>query len=172
MSDLTELFEVNSDQVLRFFFTSLKEENLPRNVTDTEVAYVAKILARYAQTSCKTGASTSRTLSDIFDKFVLPISPNQKFTRLTDPKVLETAGSQILFWVGFFRDQMYRKHNVTLYDQLGQLFYDQASNGSKGEKKETLRSVANNFPIWTMTCNALSKTLRDIPHLFNPDKTG
>ena len=50
MSDLTELFAVDSKQVLMFFFGYL-ENGIVLGATQAETLYVASILAHYALTS-------------------------------------------------------------------------------------------------------------------------
>ena len=171
MSDFTEFFKVNSEQAMRFFFNSLKDENLPGNVATIEVVYVASVLANYTQTSRYDSAvSTPATLSEVFDMFVLHGFSGQQSLGLIDAEDLEIAGSQTLLLAGFFRDQMRKRHNVEWYDQLGQSFYSRASNSSKGKKKEVLHLIASHFPIWIITCNNMSRTFRDRPYLLNPGK--
>ncbi len=167
MSDFSELLDVNSKQAICFFYESLLEE-VPTNIPATETLYVASILAHYAQTSRSDPShmSPSGSLFEILDNFVL-IELVDEGTALRDPGILETAGSQTLLLAGFFRDQMKKVHNVRWYDELGKGFFSRASS-SVGEKKKAilLRSVAENFPVWTSSCQKLSRNFRERPYLL------
>jgi hypothetical protein len=171
MSDLQELFGVNSEQVLRFFIDSLREEVLPAGIVDDELFYVASVLAHYAQTPCyDSGRVAAGSLSEVFDSFVLHGMSGQESTGLNDPEILEIAGSQALLFVGVFRDQMRKRHNVAWYDRLGQSFYNRASDYSPGRrKKEVLLRIAAHFPVWAQTCSGMSRRLRDNYYLLNGD---
>jgi hypothetical protein len=169
MSDLQELFGVNSEQVLKFFIDSLREEVLPTGIIDDELFYVASVLAHYAQTPrYDSGPITAGSLSEVFDVFVLRGMLGLESPGLTDPELLEIAGSQALLFAGVFRDQMRRRHNVAWYDRLGQSFYNRASDYSPGRrKKEVLQRIATHFPVWAQTCNEMSRRLRDNYYLLN-----
>lgn len=113
MGDFTELFEVNSTQVLKFFFDRLKEEIISREITGIETLYVASILAHYAQTPSNRNTSnedaTPVSLYDVLDSFVLPGLTIEGFSKLRDSKMFEVAGSHTLLLAGFFRDQAGRR---------------------------------------------------------------
>ena len=168
MSDLTELFSVNSEQALRFFAESLREEVLPVGVTGDEFLYVASVLAHYAQTPrYRSDSFLADNMSDLFEQFVLGGMTNEKSLVSTNPEILEVAGSQTLLFVGFFRDQTRRRHNVAWYDRMGQLFYSEAGSRSLSRKrKEMLGQIADHFPSWAVTCRNMSRTLRDNRYLL------
>lgn len=162
MSDFAELFGVNTEQNLRFFIESLQEVPLPNGASDDELFYVASVLAHYAIVSRFDQAYLSLgSLSEILDTFVLGglLRPEPLIT--SDAEILEIAGSHTLLLVGFFRDQMRRRHNVGWFDELGQSFYDKASDGSLGKKRAVLQRVAGHFPSWALTCNAMRRRFRD-----------
>ena len=164
LSDFSELFEVSSEQVLRFFFEHLGNEVASTGVAQIETLYVASILAHYAMTSRDDPRfmATSGSLYDILDTFVLSELTEEGNPGLKDPEILETAGSQTLLLVGFFRDQMKRKHNLGMYDNLGRSFFRRASNRFKEKRKvDLLRRVARHFPFWAMNCRNMSRNLRD-----------
>lgn len=162
MSDLQELFGVDSDQALRFFIDTLREETLPAGIVEDETFYVASVLAHYAQTP------SPGSLTEVFENFFLP-SISAELPVLTDPEILEVAGSQTLLLAGFFRDQIGRRHNARWYDQMGQTFYIRASDFSQGgRKKLLLQRMAEHFPVWAQTCSGLSRNLRRSYYLFHP----
>jgi len=159
---MDELFEelvgVNHVTAFKFFSQGLQSIAHIRGLRSEETAYVASILAHYAQTSCfdQSSMPCMTGLSGVFDQFVL-----QGFG-MSDAEILEIAGSQVLLFAGFFRDQMKHRHNVRWYDQLGQSFYEKASRYSRERKKsELLEHIAESFPTWTITCRNLSKKLRE-----------
>jgi hypothetical protein len=95
-------------------------------------------------------------LSEVFDTFVLHTFG------LSDAEILEIAGSQILLFAGFFRDQMSRRHNVKWYDQLGQSLYEKASHCSTNVKKRALFDrMSGSFPDWTIICRDMNRACRD-----------
>ncbi len=171
MGDLTELFAVDSKQALMFFFERLKD-GVSLGATQAEALYVASILAHYAQTSRSdtTCMPPAANLYDVLDNFVLPGLTAQGFSGLQDPEILETAGSQTLLLVGFFRDQMKRKHNLEWYDEIGSGFFGRASDRLRhGKKANLLRQVAQHFPMWAISCNNMSRTLREERYLLKLD---
>ncbi|OGI79129.1 hypothetical protein A3F19_00310 [Candidatus Nomurabacteria bacterium RIFCSPHIGHO2_12_FULL_37_29] len=153
-----ELLEVSSLTALNFFYVNLKEEVLTERVVDAETIYVASVLASYAQTSrhSMTSLPPMANLSEFFDNFVLGQGG------LRDPVLLENAGAQSLLLAGFFQDQMRYRHDVRWYGGLGGSFYRGASLYSKDKKRKTLfRRISRNFPVWTVTCRNLSRSLRE-----------
>jgi hypothetical protein len=158
MSEFGELLGVNTEQNLRFFIESLREEPLPQGASDDELFYVASVLAHYALVSRFDREYLSfGSPSEILDTFVLQGLLRQESHIAADSEMLEIAGSHTLLLVGFFRDQMQRRHNVRWYDQLGQSFYDKASDGSRGRKRAVLQSIAGHFPSWAQTCNTMRR---------------
>lgn len=166
--DITELLAVDSRQTLRFFFRYLENE-VASKVARAETLYVASILAHYAQTSrfdtsCMPLAGN---LYEVLDNFVIPGLTPEGAPGLQDPEILEVAGSQTLLLVGFFRDQMRRKHNLGFYDDLGRGFFGRASLRSHhGKKAQMLRQVAQHFPEWAISCCKMSRTLREERYLL------
>jgi hypothetical protein len=177
MGDLTELLGVNSDQATQFFFRYLNNEvasSTSSRVAQIETAYVASILAHYAQTSRYDPESMPPALSlhEILDSFVLPAMTNEGSIVLQDPEILEIAGSQTLLLVGFFRDQMNRRrHNLSWYDELGRSFYVRAASTFSGSEKksELLWRISEHFPDWARSCRNISRTIRDERYLLRLD---
>jgi hypothetical protein len=167
----TELFAVDSKQALTFFFERLKD-GVNLGATQAEALYVAGILAHYAQTSrsdttCMPPASN---LHEVLDNFVLPGLTADGYSGLQDPEILEAAGSQTLLLVGFFRDQMRRRYNLEWYDEIGSGFFARASDRLQhGKKANLLRQVAQHFPMWAVSCNNMSRTLREERYLLKLD---
>ncbi len=169
MGDLQELFGVNSEQALRFFIDSLREETLPVGIVEDETYYVASVLAHYAQTPRGNDSFVSPgNLAEVFESSFLPgIGADSPL--LTDPGILEIAGSQTLLLAGFFRDQIGRRRSADWYDWMGQSFYVRASDSLQiGRKKILLQRIAEHFPVWARTCQGLSRNLRDNYFLFHP----
>jgi hypothetical protein len=164
MDYFNDLLGVTSEQTLRFFFKCLQEEVTRKPVAQKETLYVASVLAHYAQTSRwdPNYMSPSGSLYDILDNFVLPAYTMERSLGLQDPEILEIAGSHTLLLVGFFRDQMNRKHNLSWYDKLGKSFFIRASTRvGKEEKAELLRGISENFVLWAVSCRNMSRTLRN-----------
>jgi hypothetical protein len=162
MSEFGELLGVNTEQNLRFFLESLREEPLPQGASDDELFYVASVLAHYAMVSRFDPDYLSfSNPSEIFDTFILGGLLRQEPPIAADPEMLEVAGSHTLLLVGFFRDQMQRRHNVRWYDELGQSFYDKASDGTRGRKRTVLQRIAGHFAPWARTCNTMRRRLND-----------
>src|SRR3989344_6943853 len=142
-------FIVNAAQMFNFFFQNLRCEVITREIYDREITYVAGILGRHAlmSRSNQSWVMPADSLSDVFDNFVLTEFSETGAVGLQDPEILELAGSQVLLFVGFFRDQMSRRHNLAYYDGLGVTFFGRASERTKeSEKSVLLRRVAGNFP--------------------------
>ena len=153
-----ELIAINSANALNFFVENLRETVGARQVNENEVFYVASVLAHYSQTSRSdtTSIPSMAGLSEVFDNFILQTVTGH------DSELLEMGGSQVLLFAGFFRDQMSRRHNVKWYDQVGQSLYEKAGQYSASVKKRQLfDGLSESFPVWTMTCRDLSRTLRD-----------
>ena len=153
-----ELIAVDSDKALNFFLANLRETMGTRRFRDDEILYVASILAHYSQTSRSdtTSLPSMADLSEVFDNFIL-----QTITH-NDSEMLEIGGSQTLLFAGFFRDQMLRRHNVKWYDQIGQSLYERASQHSKNlRKRELFDRLSESFPVWTIVCRDLNRTLRE-----------
>ncbi len=170
MSDyLTELLAVNSDQALNFFFGYLETEVASKRVTDDETWYVASVLAHYAQT-CRYNRnfmSPSGSLYEILDNFILPGLTEEGRSGLQDPDILEIAGSHTLLLVGFFRDHMNKRNKVEWYDCVGSSFFDRASYRLLERKKAILlQRIAENFPLWAISCRNVSRTLKDERYLL------
>jgi hypothetical protein len=153
-----ELVAVDSEQAFRFFLSNLRESAATERLREDELFYVSSILAHYSQTSRSdtTSMPPMANLSEVFDNFILPRACP------LDSELLEFGASQILLFAGFFRDQMERRHSVKWYDQLGQSLYERAGRQSKDlKKRELFDGLSETFPVWTMTCRNLSRTLRE-----------
>ena len=153
-----ELVAIDSEQAFRFFLTNLRESAATERSREDELLYVASVLAHYSQTSRSDAMSMPpmADLTEVFDNFILPAACPM------DSEILEFGGSQILLFAGFFRDQMERRHSVKWYDQLGQSLYEKAGRHAKDlRKRELFDGLSETFPVWTMACRNLSRTLRD-----------
>lgn len=155
MDMMDGLLAVNSEVTINFFFSGLKRFVQPR-VTFDETLYAASVLASYAQTSREAWITPSPgNLSEVFDRFVLADEGGN------DSEILAIAGAECLLLVGFFRDQVRRRHNVRLYDQLGCSFFRRASRHSTGKESGIYGRLALNFPPLALACRDLSRDLRD-----------
>jgi hypothetical protein len=164
MSDLTELFAVNSGQVLDFFLEHLEEYRIVSKMDHEETLYVARILARYAQISRSDEniATPAASLEDILNNFILKKRTTAGTVILQNPYMLEIAGSQTLILVGFLRDQLKGTYNLEWYDNLGSTFFAKASCLTKKKgKAKLLGQVAEHFPIWAYSCNSVNRAIRD-----------
>ena len=172
MSDqyLRELLAVSEKDALTFFVGHLQDEVVSRvTQTQAETFYVASILAHHAIVSRGNSEymSTSGSLREILDTFVLPGLDTERSAGLQDPEILEVAGSQTLLLVGFFRDQMRKKHNLRWYANLGSSFFQRAGDGLRhGDKSDLLLQVGENFELWAQSCYQVSRTLRYDPYLL------
>jgi hypothetical protein len=170
MSDFTELYGVDSHGALMFFFEHLWDEITLRatRVTREETLYVSSILAHYAQTSRSDPEymSPSGSLYDLLDTFVLPGLTAEGFSGLHDPEILEIAGSHTLLLVGFFRDQINRRHNLDWYDQIGTGFIRASDSFKDRDKANLLRQVGGHFPTLALSCRNMSRTLREKRYLL------
>lgn len=168
MNDFAALYGVDSHGALKFFFENLREE-ISSEITEDETLYVSSILAHHAVTSRYDPdfMSPSGSLYDLFDTFVLPGLTAEGFSGLHDPEILEVAGSHTLLLVGFFRDQMNKRHNLEWYDQIGSGFFVRSSNLFKDRNRASLlRQVALHFPTLALSCRNMSRTLRDRRYLL------
>ena len=158
-----ELFGVDSDTAFNFFLSGLRE--VTGRKPNDEMFYVASILAHYTQTSRHDTWSMPAlaNLSEVCDQFLL--------LETDDPEILEIGGSQILLFAGFFRDRMCHRHNVRWYDELGQSFYDRASDRTPETKRQKLfEGMAASFPNWTLICRDLSRSCYENRYLLKSTK--
>ncbi len=150
--DFKELLQVTRRDSIDFFYKGLKEVTYPERKPET--LYVAFCLATNAETSNPSDES-SRSLSpltQVLDEYVLCTRP------LTDPDRLENAAAQILFYAGFFRGQMSRRHGVKWFDEQGaNLYYLAQRNSEVREKRKIFSTMSRNFDFWTQTCWSLSR---------------
>ncbi|MBP7966820.1 hypothetical protein KAZ66_00970 [Candidatus Woesebacteria bacterium] len=163
---------MDSEQVTQFFYGHLKNEVVSRRISQAEVLYAASVLAEFAHSSCAGNdhAAPSRSLYEILDKFVLPVLTVDGATQLQQPEVLEVAGKQTLFLVGFFRDQMRAKHNLEWYDHLGSAFFSKAGELTKERNKsELLRRIGGCFTPLAMSCYRLNRKLQEESYLLRLD---
>ncbi len=154
-----EFHQVDWKDTLRFFYRGLKDVILTRRVADTEILYAASILASYARTSPGDmhHMPPFSSLSEVFDHFVLEELQNGK---LRDPKLLEAAGAQSLFLIGFFASQMSRRHNLVWYEAMGRDFYKRAAEHSKRKAEQDLFGrFSTNFYIWTRSYQSLRRKI-------------
>ena len=149
-----EFLEVDKQTAFNFFLSGLRDVSDEKS--DDEVLYVASVLAHYAQTSRYEifDMPLLDGVSEVFDQFVM--------NKIDDPNILETAGAQTLFFAGFFRDHMQRRHNVKWYDSIGSSFYVLAGSNSKQINKRILfQNMSKSFPKWTLTCRDLNRYFRE-----------
>lgn len=82
--------------------------------------------------------------------------------KIGDPILLEFGASQALFIGGFFREQIRRRHNPSIFDGLGSLLYSEASCYSRDKKqREMFGRMAIAFPLWARICSNLNKTFQE-----------
>jgi hypothetical protein len=158
MGLLQELIGVDSNGAFRFFFDNLRDPARSEGLRDDELLYVTSILAHYAQTSrFDTDARPAMAgLAEVFENFLLQTAS------LSDAELLEFGGSQVLLFAGFFRDQMQRRHNVRWYDQIGQSLYERAGqHAADVRRRELFDRLSDSFPVWTIVCRDLNRTLRE-----------
>jgi hypothetical protein len=164
---LRELLEVNQVETFNFFSSGLQDVLGGKRFDPDQMLYVASVLAHYTQIPRQSdnGMPLMANLDEVLDQFIVrqdPLNP------LTDSETLEIYGSQVLLFAGFFRDHMSRRHNVTLYDRVGQSFYARASMYSRDTKKSQLfDNLSESFPWWTGVCRDLHKNLIDGRFLLN-----
>jgi hypothetical protein len=157
MSDLQDLLGVDHEQTFEFFVSSLQDQTHGQRVDEDEMLYIARVLAHFVQVSrYNTEQTLTMTgLSEVFDKFIIerPISPNSE--------LFENAGSQVILFVGFFRDQVRNRHNVEWYDKVGSSLYFCAAQYTRDfRKREFFEGMAEAFPVWTKVCSKMSRSLR------------
>jgi len=163
MNMLQELLATNHYSAFDFFSTSLRESMGKNKFRENEFVHVVSVLAHFSQVSRFSNVSVPApcNLSEIFDRFVIPTD------LMIDAEILETAGAQTLFLVGFFRDQMRVRHNVAWYDKIGQSFYDKACQYEKMQERRILfNHMAESFPFWAIMSQDLSRELRDRRYLL------
>ncbi|MFA7216805.1 MAG: hypothetical protein WC095_02390 [Candidatus Paceibacterota bacterium] len=165
MSEFQEMLKVDSEDTLRFFFSSLLQVlvNNKKPYKESQLLYVSSVLAHYAQVT--RGGDESKPvlagLTDIFDLFII----NREVP--TDADILEWGGSQIILFAGFFRDQMRRRHNPAFYDRIGQALYLRASREKSYKQRGFFEELSSNVPFWTSSCCRLSRYLRHQRYLLN-----
>ena len=158
---------VSVSDALRFFHSNIHDMISPERVAQDETLYVASILADYAtaNSSCPKSLPPLKNLAEVFDQFVMSGG------EISDPEILEIGGAQTIFFNGFFRDQMRRRHNVQLFDDLGRSFYARASHHSRSRERQVFFDrMAHQLSFWTHTCRDLSRYLRAnevLPMIFN-----
>jgi hypothetical protein len=164
MGVLGELLATDHRQALEFFVLRLQDVSGP-TVDRQELLYNASVLAHYAQISTQSDVELSApaNLSAVFDHFVLDRSLHH------DSLMMETAGAQCLVLVGFFEDQMRRRHNIRWYAELGASFFRRAAVQEQSAlKAQLLDTIARRFEPWRQRYARLSRELRDQPYLLTP----
>jgi hypothetical protein len=172
MSDLGISLGVSSRQAEEFFLGYLQSAVASMAVAQTEVKYVAKVLAQYAQTPCSDAKQMSLSPSsfELLDGFVLPVFAIENSAKVLGPDILEVGGSQTLFLVSFFRHQIKGKYKIERYDRLGQEFFEKASElSTEKEKAILLRQIAEHFNLWIFSCMAVSEAIRQDPLIIKLD---
>jgi hypothetical protein len=157
MGLLQELIGVDSQSAFNFFLEGLRDPARTEGLRDDELLYVTSILAHYSQTSRFDTSSQPclAGLAEVFDNFVLETAARD------DSELLEFGGSQVLLFAGFFRDQMERRHNVKWYDRIGQSLYERAGQRAGDmRRRQFFDHLSESFPVWTMVCRDLQRTLR------------
>ncbi len=167
MGPLQELLAVDHRRAFEFFFTRLRDVTEP-GVGRDELLYNASVLAHYAQVSTGDAVSPAPTgLDDVFDAFASE-------TPIVDADVLEVIGTHCLLLVGFFGDQMRRRHNLSWYSQLGAGFFHRAARHQPSPRKARLMdTMGRDFGRWRQRHERLSRDLRDTPFLLTvkvPDR--
>lgn len=170
MEDFHYELGVTSHDTLDFFFSSLKEEVYGRDVRADDLLYVASVLAHFAQTSCSNSSdpASDQSLTGVFDRFVM-----ERRTIPNNSELLEFGASQSLFIVGFFREQVRRRHSVSLFDEIGRGLYVEASSLSRERRRrEMLYRMSVSFKMWAQVCRDLHLTMRKfqpVPYRLNLD---
>lgn len=154
MSESQKLLAVDSAGALQFFHKSLKDTIGNERVATRQIMYVAGVLAHFSQTSCSSSLHepTPEDLSILIDNFLFGGEG------LYGSDLYESAGSQILLFAGFFRNQIARRYNLNWLDVLGQRFYARAGRmSSRKDRKDFLHEFSMAFPYWTRACSAMNK---------------
>jgi hypothetical protein len=162
MDEFVELLGVNHKQALEFFAIGLSDVS-GREANRQELLYTASVLAHFSQVSTGTeeGFVTHKTLSEVFDEYIYRQDP------MCDPIILENVACQCLFLLGFFGDQMRRRHSMNWWTQVGSGFYSQAATFESSPTKVLLmRMMSRNFNLWRGRCKKLSRELRDQQYLL------
>lgn len=153
-----ELVGVDYARAFDFFSVNLRAIVKKNRYNLDEMLYVASVLAHYTMVSrqCTESMPVLADLSEVFDVFIF------REQAITDSEILAIGGSQVLFFAGYFRSQMARRHNVNWYDQVGQSFYDRAGRYAQNRKaREFFGGLAETFPWWTTTCSELQRNLHE-----------
>ncbi len=164
MEDFEGMFGVTKRGALEFFRVHLVDV-ASRPLDEDQLLYNASILAHYAQVSTQStgGFPAPKCLVGVFDQFVLDTSMGE------DPEVMEVAGAECLFLVGFFEDQMRRRHSIPWYSELGATFFFKASLNKKSRKRALFfEALARDFEDWRRLYARLSRELRDQRYLLRP----
>jgi hypothetical protein len=151
---------VDLSGALNFFLHSLKEETSALDVREDELLYVASVLAHFANTSTGSAADfpSPSHLGQLFDRYCMLQQPEL----LPDSvEILERGGSESLFLAGFFREQMRRRYDLSLFDGLGRALYSRASYCSKNTAQaKVLWRISRSFRTWAHICRDLNATLQ------------
>ena len=167
MGNFAELLAVDSKETLRIFYNHLFEIR-PSGSNKVETLYAASILATFAQvsTECQNDYPAPKNLSDVFDAHCL--LPTEGFS---GPEHFEVAGSQTLFIVWVFGDQMKRCHSLAYFCQQGQGFYLRAASlfeeDKRHKKSELLNRISMRFTGWATAFNRLRRETQDSYYLLN-----
>lgn len=163
--ELKELIAVSSDDTLRFFYSGLRETEAGRNLPGFETLYLASVLANYAQYSV--GADTRdptppEDLVQVFDQFIIPTE-----TFRDDVEILHLAASQCLFMLGFFSEQMKKRHNVRWFETYGRGYYLKLSHHSATQsEKKLFWKVSRDFSQCVAACQELQANCHDARFLI------
>jgi hypothetical protein len=163
MDFLGRLMACDHRETLQFFFSGLSDVTSNEQVDRSSLLYNASVLAHFAATSAvsTSGVPTPTSLMDVFDRFVLDVSPRH------DPLLMEMAAAHCLLLTGFFGDQMRFRYNLDWYGGLGAAFYGLAASRSREAAHTRMMSrMAEEFPFWRSRHLQLSRELRDLPYLL------
>lgn len=151
-SQFGELFGVNSDQALQFFFTGLREV-VSEPVRKEDFLYPATILAHHSQVSCFStqGIPTPKSLRDFHLNFLDKRSPVSAFTDL-ESEQYEMVGAQCLLHSGFFPLQKHNMRNIRWYTEVGIRMFRLASQSTVVREREAKMSkMSDQFELWQAT---------------------
>lgn len=172
-STFKEELAVDDGVALDFFRTNTIDVVTKRKlskVRNDELVYFASVHAHYALTSRFDTAwlPTPGSLVDVYHRFGRPSSV------VADSTILETAGAQTLLMAGLSAEQMKLPRNskwfmrsMGWYDDLGQAFYEKASEAERKQKKrDLLRRMSVSFTLWRSVGEDLWQSFRDNPYLL------
>ncbi len=159
---------VNSKTAFNFFNAKL-EEFVPDPKRQPERLYVASVLTGFAHLPAHSPIETQDpvVLSAFFEKDI-PTLDEENLAML----YYETSASQLLFFAGYYRNQLIQKRlcKIEVYDDLGQMFYQRASDLAEDpRKKEILFRMAEFLPFWNKTCMLLNFRLQENRYLIRPN---